>query len=397
MIKNFFNRVKSFVEQNKDTKEPIKENKNDEVILNQKDVAEESDNSIENTNIKDSNDKNIIGNQQSENAQDKLNEECNSNDTNDLDIVSLEEDYEKKESNKEYEYEEINNNVSQELLVNNIKEEKNDNKITVSNNVSQSKILDQNSIKCKEDIIENIDYNANAEIAITIQKSEADINYIEKIEEVKVIEEFTKEDLDYIKDIKIKRGKSIKVIDVYTKEEQIFNTHKECSKKLKIPEEYIQENLKYGFTDYFGDAIKYLVKSLNLDELDYINYLDSNKTPSQILTCLNNKIFTAKISEDQREDILCSEKLEPVKMHYTFECIDEEYDDYFRKYKSIIKRGGKKKIELVDKKGEVIEIFKSLDECADYIKKEKSQVVDMLKNKDTKVGRYEIRYSLRNI
>ena len=103
------------------------------------------------------------------------------------------------------------------------------------------------------------------------------------------------------------------------------------------------------------------------------------------------------MSDDKRDEILCNEKIEPIKMHYVFECIDEEYDDYFKKYKSIIKRGGKKKIELVDKKGEVIEIFKSLDECATFINKEKNEVVDMLKYKETKVGRNEIRYSLRNI
>ena len=84
-------------------------------------------------------------------------------------------------------------------------------------------------------------------------------------------------------------------------------------------------------------------------------------------------------------------------MHYIFECIDEEYDEYFNKYKSIIKRGGKKKVELIDTKGEVIEIFKSLDECANHLKKDKKEVVKMLKEKDTKVGRNEIRYSLRNI
>ena len=84
-------------------------------------------------------------------------------------------------------------------------------------------------------------------------------------------------------------------------------------------------------------------------------------------------------------------------MHYRFECIDEEYNDYFIKYKSIIKRGGKKKIELVDKNNEVIEIFKSLDECSKHLGKTKNEIVDMLKYKNTKVGRYEIRYSLRNI
>lgn len=84
-------------------------------------------------------------------------------------------------------------------------------------------------------------------------------------------------------------------------------------------------------------------------------------------------------------------------MHYKFESLDEEYEKYYRKYKYIIKRGGKKKIELLNSKGEVIEVFKSLDECSKYLNKSKSQITNMLKYKDNKVGRYEIRYSLRNI
>jgi hypothetical protein len=236
------------------------------------------------------------------------------------------------------------------------------------------------------------------EIAITKEEE-----IIDESEEIEVVEEtineleITEEDEEYIKEIKIKRGKSIIAIDVYTKEPQVFKTHKDCSKKLRIPVEYIQENLKYGYTDYLGEAIKYLSKELDLSEEEDINYLENIKTPSQILTSLNSKIFTIKMSDDKRDEILCNEKIEPIKMHYVFECIDEEYDDYFKKYKSIIKRGGKKKIELVDKKGEVIEIFKSLDECATFINKEKNEVVDMLKYKETKVGRNEIRYSLRNI
>ncbi len=217
----------------------------------------------------------------------------------------------------------------------------------------------------------------------------------EKIEN-KSIEIISEDDKYYIKDIKIKRGMSIKAIDVYTKEERVFKTHKECAKNLGIPIEYIKENLKYGYTDYIGGAIKYLSKELNLEK-EYESYLDSNKKPSQILTILNNKIFTSKISKEKREEILCSDKLDPIKMHYIFECIDEEYDEYFNKYKSVIKRGGKKKVELIDTKGEVIEVFKSLDECANHLKKDKKEVVKMLKEKNTKVGRYEIRYSLRNI
>ena len=94
--------------------------------------------------------------------------------------------------------------------------------------------------------------------------------------------------------------------------------------------------------------------------------MNNNKSPLELFNMLNNKIFKSKISENKRDEILSSEKIEPMKMHYRFECIDTEYDDYFKKYGAIIKRGGKKKIELVNKKGEVIEIFKSLDSCSDY-------------------------------
>ncbi len=266
---------------------------------------------------------------------------------------------------------------------------------------SDKKNIDEEMVDSEAIITEVIEtnegYNCN-ESAITKEEE-----IIDESEEIEVVEEtineleITEEDEEYIKEIKIKRGKSIIAIDVYTKEPQVFKTHKECSKKLKIPVEYIQENLKYGYTDYLGEAIKYLSKELDLSEEEDINYLENIKTPSQILTSLNNKIFTIKMSDAKRDEILCNEKIEPIKMHYVFECIDEEYDDYFKKYKSIIKRGGKKKIELVDKKGEVIEIFKSLDECATFINKEKNEVVDMLKYKEIKVGRNEIRYSLRNI
>lgn len=121
----------------------------------------------------------------------------------------------------------------------------------------------------------------------------------EKIEN-KSIEIVSEDDKCYIKDIKIKRGMSIKAIDVYTKEERVFKTHKECAKNLGIPIEYIKENLKYGYTDYLGGAIKYLSKELNLEK-EYESYLDSNKKPSQILTILNNKIFTSKISKEKEK------------------------------------------------------------------------------------------------
>ncbi|MEC3822637.1 hypothetical protein VSM05_15085, partial [Clostridioides difficile] len=109
------------------------------------------------------------------------------------------------------------------------------------------------------------------------------------IEEKEVSECLTEEDLEYIKEIKIKRGKSIKAINLYTKEEWFFDTHIQCSKKLKVPLGYIRENLKYGYMDYFGDAINYLSEVLNIDEYckNEWSYLDNSKSPSEIFNILN--------------------------------------------------------------------------------------------------------------
>ena len=58
-------------------------------------------------------------------------------------------------------------------------------------------------------------------------------------------------------------------------EEQIFDTHKQCSKVLKLPIEYIEENLRNGHTDYLGEAINYSSKELILSE--YTNAYTNNK------------------------------------------------------------------------------------------------------------------------
>lgn len=284
--------------------------------------------------------------------------------------------------------------------------------------------VQQSTISNKE--IETIDYNKNETIESNEIIKNVDIidnsidekqigNKIDVIED-KLIEEIILEniekddilnkiditysyaDMEFIKDAKIRRGKSIKSINLYTREEEVFKTHNECSKKLKVPIGYIKENLKFGYTDYLGEAIMYLNKELQSTKNDTnFDYLKTGKNPMEIYNNLNDKIFSSKISERKREYILSNQKIEPINMHYTFECIDSDYDDYFYKYKSIIQRGGKKKIELIDKKGEAIEIFKSLDECSSYLNKQKSDIVNMLKYGETKTGRYEIRYSLRNI
>ena len=270
----------------------------------------------------------------------------------------------------------------------------------------ESKILEikENVINKDEEIVDTLDeISIEKEDKLKLENEENEINIIEKVDNLEQIinnapeaEELDDEDKRYIIDAKIKRGRSIKVIDVYNNEEQIFDTHKQCSKVLKLPIEYIAENLRHGHTDYLGEAIKYLSKELRLSE--YSNdYTNNNKSPLEIYNDLNNKIFTLNISESKRDDILSNNKIDPIKMHYKFECLDEEYDRYYIKYKSIIKRGGKKKIELLNSKGEVIEVFKSLDDCSKYLNKSKSEITSMLKYKENKVGRYEIRYSLRNI
>ena len=276
----------------------------------------------------------------------------------------------------------------------------------------ESKILEikENVINKDEEIVDTLDeISIEKEDKLKLENEENEINIIEKVDNLEQIinnapeaeaeaeaEELDDEDKRYIIDAKIKRGRSIKVIDVYNNEEQIFDTHKQCSKVLKLPIEYIAENLRHGHTDYLGEAIKYLSKELRLSE--YSNdYTNNNKSPLEIYNDLNNKIFTLNISESKRDDILSNNKIDPIKMHYKFECLDEEYDRYYIKYKSIIKRGGKKKIELLNSKGEVIEVFKSLGDCSKYLNKSKSEITSMLKYKENKVGRYEIRYSLRNI
>ena len=276
----------------------------------------------------------------------------------------------------------------------------------------ESKVLEikENVINKDEKIVDTLDeISIEKEDESEIKVEEKKINIIEKVDNLEQIinnvpeaeaeaeaEELDDEDKRYIIDAKIKRGRSIKAIDVYNNEEQIFDTHKQCSKVLKLPIEYIAENLRHGHTDYLGEAIKYLSKELRLSE--YSNdYTNNNKSPLEIYNDLNNKIFTLNISESKRDDILSNNKIDPIKMHYKFECLDDEYDRYYKKYKSIIKRGGKKKIELLNSKGEVIEVFKSLDDCSKYLNKSKSEITSMLKYKENKVGRYEIRYSLRNI
>lgn len=275
----------------------------------------------------------------------------------------------------------ILNNNEEEVKSNEVKGNESDCSLDIITDESNTKVVNFDTTVCSEKVEKECSEKEN--------ELEENTQYI--------YVELSEADKEYIKDIKIKRGKSIRAIDVYSEEIKEFKTHAECSKRLKIPMDYIKENLKYGYTDYLGQAINYLSEELKLDIDGESSYLESNKTPIELFNSLNNKIFTTKMSDSKREEILCSEKIDPVKMHYKFECIDEEYDEYFTKYKSIIKRGGKKRVELVDKKGEVIERFRSLDDCANYLNKEKNEVVDMLKYKDTKVGRHEIRYSLKGL
>lgn len=211
-------------------------------------------------------------------------------------------------------------------------------------------------------------------------------------EEDEKFNELTDEEKEYIKLAKIQRGKKIKAIDVYSNEEFIFETHKECSKKLGVPIEYIKENLQYGYTDYFGEAIKFLSKKL---KVDISPKKIGNKNIIEVFNLLHEELWNKEISEEKREEILSSNNIDAIHMHYKFEDLDKEYDEYFKKYGKIIRRGGKKRIELIDKKQEVIEVFKSIDDCAKFFDKNKSEITNRLKLGECKIGRYEIKYSLR--
>ncbi|MGL5694172.1 MAG: hypothetical protein ACRCXA_08845 [Peptostreptococcaceae bacterium] len=240
--------------------------------------------------------------------------------------------------------------------------------------------------------------NENLELNEEIKKEVVnDTNNKNLEEQESKLEKFLEDNKEYITEIKIRREKGIRAVDLYNEEVLEFNNYKECSKKLKVPMSYIKENLKYGYTDYLGEAINYLKEELGEVVESKEDYLSSNKTPIELFNNLNNRIFKSKIPKEKREEILSSEKIEPLKMHYKFECIDVEYDDYFKIYGAIIKRGGNKKIELLNSKGEVVEVFRTLDICAKHLKKDKNEITDMLKCGYSKVGRYEIRYSLRNI
>lgn len=255
-----------------------------------------------------------------------------------------------------------------------------------------SKELENNTI---EDVIEMKnekveDIQLEDQVVVKKQINCEDNINITKEENVTV--EIPEEEKQYVKSIKIQREKRIKAIDVYTNDEIIFESYKECSKSLGVPIQYIKENLEYGYTDFFGEAVNFLSKKL---KLDVNNKSMGDKNIVEIFNFLHNELWNPDMDEEKREEILCSEKIEPVHMHYKFEIMDDEYDDYYKKYGKIIRRGGKKKIELVDKKNEVIDVFKSLDDCADFFGKNKSEITERLKCGECKIGRYQIRYSLR--
>ncbi|WP_419742735.1 hypothetical protein [Paraclostridium dentum] len=259
--------------------------------------------------------------------------------------------------------------------------------------------INLNSKELENNIIEDIIEMKNEKVEdiqledqVVVKKQincEDNIN-ITKEENITV--EISEEEEQYIKSIKIQREKRIKAIDVYTNDEIVFESYKECSKSLGVPMQYIKENLKYGYTDFFGEAVNFLSKQL---KLDLNNKTIGDKNIVEIFNFLHNELWNTDIDEEKREGILCSEKIEPVHMHYRFEIMDDEYDDYYKKYGKIIRRGGKKKIELIDKKNEVIDVFKSLDDCANFFGKNKSEITERLKCGECKIGRYQIRYSLR--
>ena len=294
-------------------------------------------------------------------------------------------------------------------LISLISKKKTKENIEKDNNIEIKPNVEEEIVVTAEEVIEEIQETSLDEVGLIAEEIVKEIsldeeqivekqdNLEENNEEALLSEEFIKENEELIKDIKLIREKKVRAIDVYTNEIIEFESFKECSKKLKVPVTYIKENLKYNHTDYLGEAINFLKKELGESVRDKNAYLNTGKNPIELFKDLNNKIFNSNLSEIKIDEILSNSKIEPIKMHYKFESLDDEYDDYFKKYGAIIKRGGKKKIELVNQKGEVIEVFKSLDKCAEHLKKDKKEISKMLKCGITKVGRYEIRYSLRNI
>lgn len=259
--------------------------------------------------------------------------------------------------------------------------------------------INLNSKKLENNIIEDVIEMKNEKVKdiqledqVVVKKQINCEDNINITKEENVIVEISEEEKQYVKSIKIQREKRIKAIDVYTNDEIIFESYKECSKSLGVPIQYIKENLEYGYTDFFGEAVNFLSKKL---KLDVSNKSMGDKNIVEIFNFLHNELWNPDMDEEKREEILCSEKIEPVHMHYKFEIMDDEYDDYYKKYGKIIRRGGKKKIELVDKKNEVIDVFKSLDDCANFFGKNKSEITERLKCGECKIGRYQIRYSLR--
>ncbi|GIM30838.1 hypothetical protein [Paraclostridium bifermentans] len=259
--------------------------------------------------------------------------------------------------------------------------------------------INLNSKELENNIIEDVIEMKNEKVEdiqledqVVVKKQINCEDNINIIKEENVTVEISEEEKQYVKSIKIQREKRIKAIDVYTNDEIIFESYKECSKSLGVPMQYIKENLEYGYTDFFGEAVNFLSKKL---KLDVSKKSMGDKNIVEIFNFLHNELWNPDMDEEKREEILCSEKIEPVHMHYKFEIMDDEYDDYYKKYGKIIRRGGKKKIELVDKKNEVIDVFKSLDDCANFFGKNKNEITERLKCGECKIGRYQIRYSLR--
>ena len=288
-------------------------------------------------------------------------------------------------------------------LISLISKKKTKENIEKDNNIEIKPNVEEEIVVTAEEVIEEIQETSLDEVGLIAEEIVKEIsldeeqivekqdNLEENNEEALLSEEFIKENEELIKDIKLIREKKVRAIDVYTNEIIEFESFKECSKKLKVPVTYIKENLKYNHTDYLGEAINFLKKELGESVRDKNAYLNTGKNPIELFKDLNNKIFNSNLSEIKIDEILSNSKIEPIKMHYKFESLDDEYDDYFKKYGAIIKRGGKKKIELVNQKGEVIEVFKSLDKCAKHLNKDKKEISKMLKCGRTKIGRYEIR------
>ncbi|WGX76994.1 hypothetical protein QJS64_08345 [Paraclostridium bifermentans] len=165
--------------------------------------------------------------------------------------------------------------------------------------------INLNSEELENNIIEDViemtnekfeDIQLEDQVVVKKQINCEDNININKEENVTV--EIPEEEKQYVKSIKIQREKRIKAIDVYTNDEIIFESYKECSKSLGVPMQYIKENLEYGYTDFFGEAVNFLSKKLKLD-VSKKSMADKNIV--EIFNFLHNELWNHDMDEEKEK------------------------------------------------------------------------------------------------